>query len=293
MMKRSAGLGKGLSSLLPDEREGSRIYFACPIDTIRANAYQPRKEMNSERLQELASSIAEKGILQPLVVRELEEGGYELIAGERRLRAAKLVGLAEVPVILREAGAQDRLELALIENIQRQNLNPLEEAEAYRQLIEEFGLTQEAVAKQVGKERSTVANALRILNLPDYAREDLAAGAITMGHARVLLSVEDEQARKALRDEIVNRGLSVRQAEEMAKKLKEKAQSAAQAVRRSKKERGGLPESYCKALNNDLARYLGTRSKIVQNGSRGKLEVEYYSLDDLERLMGLIITDRG
>jgi len=203
------------------------------------------------------------------------------------LRAAKLAGLSEVPVILRDAGAQERLELALIENIQRQNLNPLEEAEAYLRLLDEFDLTQEEVAKQVGKDRSTVANTLRLLNLPDYAKEDLAGGAISMGHARVLLSIEDDKNRRTLRDEIINKKLSVRQAEEWAKKLKEKAKSA--TARAAKKYKGDLPDSYCKALNNDLVRYLGTKSKIVQNGSRGKLEIEYYSVDDLERLLGLIV----
>jgi len=286
MSKRASGLGKGLSSLLPDQND-DRVYFLCPIDAIQPNKYQPRKKMNSEALEELASSIAEKGILQPLVVSNRDGGQYELIAGERRLRAAKKAGLTEVPVIIREAGSQERLELALIENIQRQNLNPLEEAEAYQQLLDEFDLTQEEVAIQVGKERSTVANTLRLLNLPDYAKDDLSAGTISMGHARVLLSIDDEQNRKTLRDEIVRKKLSVRQAEEWVKQLKAKAKTT--AARRNKKPKGDLPDSYCKTLNNDLVRYLGTKSKIIQNGSRGKLEIEYYSADDLERLLNLIV----
>jgi len=288
MSKRASGLGKGLSSLLPDANENNgRKYFLCPIETIQPNKYQPRKKMNSAALDELASSIAEKGILQPLVVSSLDEDGqYELIAGERRLRAAKKAGLKEVPVILREAGSQERLELALIENIQRQNLNPMEEAEAYQQLVDEFDLTQEEVALQVGKERSTVANTLRLLNLPGYAKDDLSSGTISMGHARVLLSIDDEENRRALRDEIVSKKLSVRQAEEWAKRLKEKAKSAAA---RRKKKGGDLPESYCKAMSKDLVGYLGTKSKIVQNGSRGKLEIQYNSQDDLERLLALIV----
>ncbi len=288
MTKRASGLGKGLGSLLPGTDENSAgKYFICPVNAIRPNTYQPRKKMNSDALNELSSSIAEKGILQPLVVSSLNDNEYELIAGERRLQAAKLAGLEEVPVILREAGAQERLELALIENIQRQNLNPLEEAEAYQQLLDEFHLTQEEVAKQVGKERSTVANTLRLLNLPDYAREDLANGIISMGHARVLLSVTDQKDCRALRDEIINKKLSVRQTEEWAKRLKEKAKKV--ASRRSTKKKGDLPEDYCKALNSDLVRYLGTKSKIIQSGSRGKLEIEYYSPDDLERLLALIV----
>ncbi len=291
MSKRTGGLGKGLSSLLPDSANDDSTYFLCPIDAIQPNAYQPRQKMNSEALEELAASIADKGILQPLVVREVEGGGgYELIAGERRLRAAKLVGLTEVPVIRREADAQNRLELALIENIQRQNLNPLEEAEAYRQLIDEFGLTQEQVAKQVGKERSTVTNTLRILLLPEFAREDVANGVLTMGHARVLLSLDSVEGQRAARDEIVTKGLSVRQAEALVKRAKQKAKGA--TVKRARREKVGIPDSYCKALNNDLVRYLGTKAKIIQSGQRGKVEIEYYSLDDLERLMGLIVNQK-
>lgn len=288
MTKRASGLGKGLGSLLPGSDESNAgNYFLCPIEAISPNTYQPRQKMNDAALQELASSITEKGILQPLVVSRRGEDDYELIAGERRLRAAKLAGLSEVPVILREAGAQERLELALIENIQRQNLNPLEEAEAYQRLLDEFDLTQEEVATQVGKERSTVANTLRLLNLPDYARDDLAGGVISTGHARVLLGIEDETIRRTLRDEIVNKKLSVRQAEEWAKRAKDKAKNV--APRRVKKPKGILPETYCKTLNNDLVSYLGTKSKIVQNGQRGKLEIEYSSQGELERLLGLII----
>lgn len=286
MSKRASGLGKGLSSLLPDQND-DRVYFLCPIDAIQPNTYQPRKKMNSAALDELAASITKKGILQPLVVSKLEEDGrYELIAGERRLRAAKKAGLEEVPVVIREAGAQERLELALIENIQRQNLNPMEEAEAYQQLLDEFDLTQEEVSLQVGKERSTVANTLRLLNLPGYAKDDLSAGTISMGHARVLLSIDNEKNRRALRDEIISKKLSVRQTEEWAKRLKEKSKSA---TTRHKKKNGDLPESYCKSLNNDLVGYLGTKSKIIQNGSRGKLEISYHSQDDLERLLDLIV----
>jgi ParB family chromosome partitioning protein len=288
MYKRS-GLGKGLNALLPgdDEREeaGSRTYFLCPIGAIKPNPYQPREEMDGDALAELAASIKEKGILQPLVVVESGPGAYELIAGERRLRASKIAGLAEVPVVVKEASSQDRLELALIENIQRQNLNPLEEAKAYERLVREFGLTQEAVAVQVGKERSTVANVLRILNLPDYAKEDLAKGTLTLGHARVLLGIEENDAVRALRDEIVAKGLTVRQAEQLAKMLK----NPGRAVRPKKKAAAEIPDAYCRTVNKELASYLGTKSRILQNGSRGKLEIEYHSPDELKRLLGLIM----
>jgi ParB family transcriptional regulator, chromosome partitioning protein len=290
MLKRSA-LGKGLNALLPTEMEegfGSgdqkRRYFMCPVEAIRPNQYQPREEMNEQTLSELAASIKEKGILQPLIVIETGYGKYELIAGERRLRASKLAGLSEVPVIVQEATAGDRLELALIENIQRQDLNPLEEAKAYARLIKEFSLTQEEIALRVGKERSTVANVLRILNLPDYAKEDLAKGLLSLGHARVLLGIDDAEAVRALRDEIIAKGLTVRQAEQLAKKLKDnKVRSG------SKKVINHIPDSYCRTLCQEIGGYLGTKSKIVQNGARGKLEIEYYSPDDLERLLKMIV----
>lgn len=288
MNKRSA-LGKGLNALLPgdDERRetGARDYFLCPIEAITPNPYQPRKEMDDGALSELAASIREKGILQPLVVMATDSGAYELIAGERRLRASKLAGLTKVPVVVKKATEQDRLELALIENIQRQNLNPLEEARAYEQLVREFGLTQEEVAAQVGKERSTVANLLRILNLPDYAKEDLSKGTLSLGHARVLLGIEDPEAARSLRDEIIAKGLSVRHAEQLAKAAK----NPARPMPRKKKTAPVIPSTYCRTIHKELEGYLGTKSRIVQNGSRGKLEIEYNSPDHLKRLLGLIM----
>lgn len=289
MSKRSA-LGKGLNALLPgkDEQEpGDRTYFLCSIEAIKPNPYQPREEMDKDALAELASSIKEKGVLQPLVVIATESGGYELIAGERRLRASKLAGLNEVPVVVKDASRQDRLELALIENLQRQNLNPLEEARAYERLIREFTLTQEEVATRVGKERSTIANILRVLNLPDYAREDLAKGLLTLGHARVLLGIEDAAALRALRDEIVAKGLTVRQTEQLARAVKK----SGCPTPRKKKAPPALPDAYCRSVHKELEGFLGTKSRIVQNGSRGRLEIVYNSPDELKRLLGLIMTD--
>lgn len=294
---RRSALGKGLSSLLPQtdagKYEGDGPYFVCPLRDIKPNRYQPRKIMDDTALKQLADSISEKGILQPLVVREKKDGtGYELIAGERRMRAAKMAGLEEVPVLLKDVSRADRLELALIENIQRQNLNPLEEAEAYQRLLDEFSLTQEEVSKRVGKERSTVANFLRILQLPEFAKEDVAAGTITMGHARALLSLDDVEAMKSLRDEIIEKGLSVRQTEKYAKNRKQPKVSVGSSSSSPKNNTAAaekLPESYCSALTNDLVRHLGTQAKIVQNGARGKIEIEYYSADDLERLLALIV----
>ncbi|MGV1100612.1 ParB/RepB/Spo0J family partition protein [Thiovibrio sp. JS02] len=293
MSKRTApALGKGLNALLPSGRGEGGEYFLCPIDSIEPNPHQPRKDINDEALVQLSSSISEKGILLPLVVCQLDHGGYQIIAGERRWRAAKMAGVDEVPVLVKDVSPQDRLELALIENIQRQDLNPLEEAEAYLRLVKEFNLTQEEVAKRVGKERSTVANALRINQLPDFAKEDLIRGTLSMGHARVLLSVDDESTMREMRDEIVEQGLTVRQAEALAKKQKKTiGQGNGRGGSRPRKSGNALPESYCRSMANDLINYLGTKAKIIQNGSRGKVEIEYYSTDDLDRLLGLILPD--
>lgn len=287
-------LGKGLSALLPSGDEGGdlgggRKYFLCPLDDIVPNPDQPRKEIDNDELKSLAESIKEKGIIQPLVVHQKNDAsGFELIAGERRLRAARLAGLDKVPVIVKEVGAgSDRLELAIIENIQRENLNPLDEAEAYNRLVKEFGMTQEMVAQKVGKDRSTVANILRILQLPAYAREDVAKGVLSPGHARVLLSMSDASSMNELRDQIVSQGLSVRQAEELAKRARTKVGKS--SLRIGKQPVPGIPDSYCLALTNDLVKHLGTKSKIIQQGTRGKIELEYYSLDDLERLVHQII----
>ncbi len=289
--KTTSALGKGLDALLPSGASDGREYFLCPIDFIEANPTQPRKDINDTALAQLSASILEKGILLPLVVCEHgAEGRYQIIAGERRWRAAKMAGLDEVPVLVKDVTPLDRLELALIENIQRQDLNPLEEAEAYLRLVKEFHLTQEEVAKRVGKERSTVANALRINQLPDYAKEDLVRGVLSMGHGRVLLSVGDEATMREVRNEIVEQGLTVRQAEALAKKHKQKMATAGGGEKRQlKKSANELPESYCKSLANGLINYLDTKARIIQGGTRGKIEIEYYSHDDLERVLSLIL----
>ena len=300
-MSKQKALGKGLDALLPSAGENlagaggtatSGTLVMCPIKDITPNPYQPRKKMGRAVLQQLADSIAEKGIIQPLVVRKKEdESGYELIAGERRLQAGRMAGLKEVPTLVIEADRVNRLELAIIENIQRQNLNALEEAEAYQRLVKEFGHTQEEVAQKVGKDRSTVANILRLLQLPEFAQNDLLSGNLSMGHARVLLSAPDAGAMKMLRDEIISKNLSVRQAENLAKKLKGETASSKQENRHpanGKKAKGDIPKSYCQTLTNDLTRHLDAKATINQNGSRGKVEIEYYSLDDLERLISLI-----
>jgi len=296
-------LGKGLKALLPvSEETGFGLdgavferpdspYFLCPIRFIVPNPYQPRKEFDQEELESLASSIREKGVLQPLVVRKIKENEFELVAGERRLRAAGLAELEKVPVLIRgDMALSDRLEVALIENIQRENLNAMDEAEAYAKLSDEFSMTQETIAKRVGKKRSTVANFLRILALPEYAKESLRKGTISAGHARVLLGLDGEDEVRSMHEAIVKKQLSVRDAEQLSKSIKnsgtEQRKSGAQ-----RKVLPGIPTSYCKSLSNSLGTYLGSKSKIIQHGSRGKIEIEYYSPDDLERLLALIIKE--
>ncbi|MDD2463114.1 MAG: ParB/RepB/Spo0J family partition protein [Desulfobulbus sp.] len=284
-------LGRGVSALLPEESlDDDEKYFVCDVDKIVANPQQPRSYFDPEKLQQLSDSIKEKGVIQPLLVVRDSGGRYTLIAGERRLRAAKLAGLDEVPVVVMdEAGDKERLELALIENIQRHDLNPIEEAQAYSRLLEEFQLTQEEVAQRVGRQRSTITNVLRLLQLPASLQEDVAQGRISEGHARVLLRVkEDPEQMQAIRDRIVNEDLSVRAAERLcAGKVAKAAPKAAEAGTPSvvKEE---LPATYCNTLLTQLTNQLHTKVRIVQQGARGKVELEYYSSDDLDRLVGLL-----
>lgn len=288
-MAQSKGLGKGLGALLPSSERENRSYFTCAIDRISPNPDQPRKQVDDESLQHLADSIRENGILLPLVVRRYDDGEderFEIIAGERRWRAAKLASLGEVPVLVKDVSPQDQLELALVENIQRRDLNPLEEAEAYLRLVRDYGLTQEEVARRVGRERSTVANALRINHLPAYAKDDLIKGVLSMGHARALLVVEDEQEQRRLRDKIITKGLNVRQSEELAKKQKQQQKGGGN--KRQAKEQG-IADPYCRSLAKDLERHFETRVRIIQNGEKGKVEIDYFSPDDLERVIGLIM----
>ena len=288
-MTRPDILGRGLNALLPGSEDeastGSPLpYFMCSLDSIRPNPFQPRKDSKDWNLDGLAESIREKGILQPLIVRKFDDFGYELIAGERRLRAAKLAGLDEAPVIVKDVSDNDTLEMALIENIQRQDLNPLEEAEAYKRLTMDFGLTQEEVAGRVGKKRSTVTNTLRILQLPDYAKQDIIDGALTAGHARVLLGLPDEKVLKNFRNKIISEGLSVRQTEKEAGAIKK-----GKGTPGGKKTPNRITGQTCRTITDNFSAYLGVKTKIIQNGKSGKLVIKYSSEDDLKRLVGLIV----
>lgn len=294
-MSSKSVLGRGVEALLPDadDTSGSDRYFSCDIDKIQPNPNQPRQFFDEEKLRELAESIRENGVIQPLLVSG-EGGRYTLIAGERRLRAARLAGLDEVPVVLADGnGGSATLELALIENIQRQDLNPIEEAQAYARLVEEFNLTQDEVGRKVGRQRSTIANALRLLTLPASIQQDVAVGALSEGHARVLLRVKDDAERlRELRDRVLAEGLSVRALERLC--AREGGEGATARVRQSPgagaaASEDGLPASYCQDLTTQLTRHLNSRVRIVQQGRKGRLEIEYYSRDDLERLLGLMM----
>lgn len=275
-MKKS-NLGRGLDSLIPkeDKLEG---YTIASINEVKPNASQPRKEFDEDAISELANSIKEKGILQPLVVRTIENG-YEIIAGERRWRAAQRAGVTKVPVIVKEASDREVMELALIENLQREDLNPIEEAVAYQQLIDEYELTHEDVSQQIGKERSTITNQLRLLKLPDEAKEALIAGDITAGHARAILSIESPaEAREALRA-IQKQRLSVRNTEQLIKKIS----------KRNKKDKTTGPENiYLKQVIDELKNSLSTQVRIVDKQGKGKIEIDYYSNDELERLVSIL-----
>lgn len=283
-MPKKQVLGRGLDALIPDvdtSNLGPGSFFYHDIDAIRPNPYQPRQAVSEDELRGLADSIKEKGIIQPLVVRTTPEG-YELIVGERRWRAARMAGLEEVPVVVKDVSAGEMLEMALVENIQREDLNPLEKAEAYYRLMKEFGLTQEEVAKRVGQDRSTVANFLRLRNLPEPIRADIVNNTLTMGHARALLGAKTVAQQEAVWRRIVSQSLSVRAAEALVKKLN------AQKKRPARSKPASSEDVYFQSVAEDLSRHLGTKVNVAWRGKMGRLEIEFYSNDDLDRLMALL-----
>lgn len=292
-MVKTTGLGQGVSALFGDSSEEEN-YFQCNVDLIVPNKHQPRQLFDDESLDELAQSIKENGIIQPLIVSRISSDSYGLIAGERRLRASKRAGLTKVPVVVQDVKSDDHLlELALVENIQRTDLNPLEEAEAYKNLIDRFGYTQEEAAKRVGKKRSTITNALRLLLLPEYIKADILSQQLSEGHGRALLRVVDDPATlKEVRDQVVQKKLSVRQTEQLVRRIKQPTGGVKtqKGVRQNEKE---VPKTYSKALENQLTNRLHSRVVIHQNGSRGKIEIEYYSFDDLERLVTIVMNENS
>jgi ParB family chromosome partitioning protein len=281
MTKRKA-LGKGLSALIPDadqpEKEASG-FFMCPVESIEPNPYQPRQNFENAEIDELVESVKEKGIITPVLVSKSDKG-YQLIAGERRWRAAQKAGLERIPVVVRETTPIESLELALIENIHRKDLNPIEEAQAYQRWLEDSSTTQETLARRVGKERSTITNMLRLLKLPKFIQADIIEGRLTMGHARVLAGLKSESDQRRARDLIVGKDLSVRQTENL---LKRELSSKTPA----KKKKDEL-EEYLFSLNNDLKTALGTKVEIKKKGKGGHINIYFYSDDELDRLIELL-----
>ncbi len=272
-------LGRGLDALIPMEREGYG-YMLLDLEELRPNSFQPRKDFDEASIEELATSIREKGVIQPLIVRKAQKG-YEIIAGERRWRAAQIAGVNKVPVILQDVSNREVLELALVENLQREDLNPIEEATAYEHLIEEFGLTHEEISKRIGKERATITNRLRLLKLPEEARQALIEGRITAGHARALLGLHSTEKIAELLESIGKYKLSVRRTEKLIQTHAQKKKSASKP-----KDTNDL---YIKKLTDELKKSLGTQVKIIFRNGRGRIEIEYYSQEELERLAEIIM----
>ena len=283
------GLGKGVSALFGDfsqPLEETTGYKLLPIHKIEPNPGQPRQDFDPEELQQLAESIAEHGLIQPLTLRALDTGYYQIIAGERRWRASRMAGLAEVPCIIIEADDRKAMELALIENLQRSDLNPVEESLGYQKLIDEFGLTQEEAAKQVGKSRSAVTNALRLLNLTPTVLELLRSGKLTAGHARAILSIKQPKRQEEAAQKIAALDLSVRQAELLCRNMsQEKTEEPVQ--------KKVLEVNYIAECEKSLSRHLGRGVKIVNGKRKGRFELEYYGQDDLQALLDALMTLKG
>lgn len=282
-MARIGGLGKGMAALLNvrETTEENREFFVCPIELVRPNKSQPRKHFAADRLEELAASIREQGIIQPLVVTK-RDGYYEIIAGERRWRAAQKAGLREVPVVIREASDDSVLELALIENIQRQDLNAIEEAHAYRSLVEQFAISQEDVARRVGKNRTTITNSLRLLKLPENVQRDIVEERLSMGHARALLALERPELIEKARHDILRRQLSVRATEELVRKLKQNPNPVSG-------KRMQQPDLLLSSLEEQLQKRFQSRVAIRRTGAKaGKLEIHFSDSDELSRIIDLL-----
>jgi ParB family chromosome partitioning protein len=271
-------LGRGLSALIPETDTKEKIQ-QLPVDKIVPSAFQPRKHFPEPRLRELASSIQERGVIQPVLVRPQGER-FELIAGERRWRAVQILGLKEIPAIVRSVQDRDLLELSLIENIQREELNRIEEAHAYERLAREFGLTHEFIAQRVAKDRATVTNTLRLLELPAKVQKFLEENAITMGHARCLLALSDPKRQAEICERIVRTGMSVRQAEAAVKR-----ESSPRRIFRSQARQ----DVHVAAAEESLQHHLGTRVKILRGKKRGKIVIDFFSPEDLGRLLDLLL----
>jgi ParB family chromosome partitioning protein len=279
-------LGMGLDALIPEVEpidRPSTDFLQCAIELIQPNPFQPRTRFAPEELAELADSIKEQGVIQPLVVRRADSG-YELVTGERRLRAAKMAGLTRVPVVIKKISDTQMLEMSIVENIQRQDLNPMEEAEAYHRLMTEFELTQEQAARRVGKSRPAVANFLRLRHLPEQIKTSLLDRTLSMGHARALLGAESPAQQLAVWQAVMIKALSVRDTEKLVKRLK-------RDKKKSKSTHRDSDQVYFASLEDNLSRRFGTKVQIRRHGQKGRVEIAFFSDDDLDRLLRLLTSE--
>ncbi len=288
-MDKKKALGRGMASLIPDasllkdEAAPQKTFFYCDIENVLPNKEQPRKVFNDKALEELSISIKEKGILQPILVRRLSDFQYEIIAGERRWRAAQKAGLTQIPVIIRESSISGRLEEALIENLQREDLNPLEEAQAFQKLIEDYEYTQEEVARKIGKERSTVTNSLRLLALSETVKALVLEGKLSAGHARALLSLDDPKKQESLAQEIIRKELSVRQTEKLVK-----GTPHLEIPRFNRPQGSQTKDPYLSTLEQELSQHFKSKVTIASMTKKGMLTIEFYGEEDLNRILGLL-----
>lgn len=283
-------LGKGLSALIPmdtDFTNKDENTLEIEIARIKPNRYQPRRKFDEEKLEELANSIKEHGVVQPIMVRPIPGGGYELVAGERRLRACRKLKLDKIPAVVKELSEQQMIEIALIENIQRHDLNPVEEAQAYKRLMTEFKLTQEQVAARVGKSRPLIANMLRLLNLPQEILDQLSGGTLTIGHVRPLLAITDRITQINLAQQMVENKMTARDAENRVQEILNKETTAA-AEKKKERVEAKLPPVIAD-IEERLRDLCGTKVKIYYNEGKGKIEIDYYNNDDLDRIFNLFI----
>lgn len=283
-MSKKYGLGKGLGALIPEqdssEVENNETILKIPLNLIKANKEQPRKNFDGDKIMELAQSIKQYGIIQPLVLKR-QGGSYVIIAGERRWRAAKVVGVKEVPAVVMNMPEKEVLEVSLIENIQREDLNPIEEAKAYKRLIEEFNLTQSDVSSKIGKSRTAIANCMRLLNLDERVQQYLIDEVISEGHGRALLSLEDKDLQYSLAQKIIDENLSVREIEKLIRSVSKNTQEI--------KKQASDVNPYYEDIKNRLEGYFGTKVFIKNNkNNKGKIEIEYYSEDDLQRIIDIL-----
>ena len=283
-MAKKLALGKGLSALIPNEsynnNDNKKSTLSISINKIKSDKDQPRKSFDAEKIAELTVSIKTHGVIQPLILRKVEDDQYIIVAGERRWRAAKIAGLKELPAIIMDLSENEVLEISLIENIQRQDLNPIEEATAYKKLIDDFKMTHEELSKRIGKSRTSITNTMRLINLNDNVQQYIIEGVISEGHGRALLGVKDSKMQCELAEQVIDEKLSVRELEKLIRKIVEP---------KSKKDYNKQElNPYYKDIKNQLQDYFGTKVNISNKNNKGKIEIEYYSEDDLQRILDII-----